>query len=164
MPAKSRRSAGHTAVKTPIASRADLQFMSAFVIGSIAPFVGGFIASVVSALLWNIITSDYFNQIGILVNCAIMAVFVLGYLGCFGLYTYLMVRWLSAKLSFLSATRALLPVALSAVLSITISYGLASINPNLSPNAAVISDAVSIVIFGSGYVLGWWLVRRYAKL
>jgi hypothetical protein len=143
-----------------IASRTDVQFVGAFTAGCLTPFAGGALAAVVSTLLWDGAANVYTDGLNVILNGAIFASVALVYLVGFMATAYLLAHLNRLRLPLVHATRALLPVGLCAIASIAFSLQSAS----LGPSSSVVIDLLSLILFGFGYVLGWWAVRRYAKL
>lgn len=154
--AKAKPKAQHNRV----ASRTDVQFVGAFVAGCLVPFAGGAIGALVSNALWEALSNSFTDQLNVLINGAIFAAVVLVYLAGFVALSYGYARLLSLRLPFMAVTRALLPVGLLAVASLTFSLQTYMV----AINTSVWLDLFTVGLFGLGYVLGWWATRRYAKL
>jgi hypothetical protein len=150
--------------KSQIATRADLQYLGAFLLGPLFLFIAGMASVALSNAFWGFAHLAQIQQYVMIINAASLALMTLVMMFGFVLYTFAW-RRLGTKVGLRDGSRATLATGAAVAVGLMILYSLSSGLPVYTdPDLYVWFDAGTIVFFGLTYVLGWWVARRYAKL
>lgn len=154
-----------TTTVSKIATRADIQYLAAFLLGAIFPFLAGMASVTLSNFFWSFAHSTQYEQNYLAsINAAGLAFTTLVITLGFVLY---MLAWrrLGTKIGLRVGSRATLVTGAAVAVGLMIIYSLSTSLPIYTdPDLYVWLDAGAMAFFGLTYVLGWWVARRYAKL